>query len=459
MRSIERDLLAWLMGALLLGSVAIVLVTYLVTLDEMNEVFDADLKNVAEALGTHHRAGSGPGDPALPRSPVRSDVADLAEIVTVTWTHDGRRVFSSDPRVAIPFSDHEALSRVPVGPELWIVYTDVSPNGVAQAAQREQARHATAAESASKIFLPMLALVAFVAGLLTVALRRGLRPLDSAARDIATRTASSLVPIPTADVPAEITPLVASINGLMARLALAFSAERRFLSDAAHELRTPVTALRLQLQLLKRSSTDDARSESMAELEAGIDRSQRVIEQLLHLARFEPGGEPARREPVDLLGLARSVVASMAVKADARGVDLGARGEAGLIVEGDAAQLTVLLDNLVENALRYTPSGGAVDVVAAMLGNRPSLRVVDDGPGIAEAERARVFDRFYRSPEASALAGDAGGTGLGLSIVRAIADLHGADVSLHAPASGSGIEVRVRFAERRAPLLDEQPGH
>src|SRR4249919_1066324 len=108
MRSIERYLLAWIMGALCLGAVVIVLGTYLVTLDEMNEIFDADLKNVAEALGTHHRAGIGPGDPEVPKMPVRTDVPDLAEIVTITWTQDGRRVFTSDPRVAIPFMNHEA---------------------------------------------------------------------------------------------------------------------------------------------------------------------------------------------------------------------------------------------------------------------------------------------------------------------------------------------------------------
>ena len=134
MRSIERYLLAWVMGALCLGAVVIILVTYLVTLDEMNEIFDADLKNVAEALGTHHRAGIDPGDPGLPRLPVRTDVADPAEIVTITWTQDGRRVFSSDPRVAIPFMSVEALSQLRVHEEEWIVYTDVSANGVAQAA-------------------------------------------------------------------------------------------------------------------------------------------------------------------------------------------------------------------------------------------------------------------------------------------------------------------------------------
>jgi signal transduction histidine kinase len=448
-RSIERYLLSWIMGALSLGALAIVLVTYLVTLDEMGEIFDADLKNVAEALGTHHRAGIGPGDPALPRSPERSDVASPEEIVTITWTADGRRVFSSDPRVTIPFSNSEALARVRVADEDWIVYTDVSANGVAQAAQRASARHAAAVESASKVFLPMILLVLFVAGLMVFALRRGLRPLDSAARDVATRTASSLLPIPTTDAPAEITPLVASINDLMARLSHALSTQRRFLADTAHELRTPVTALRLQLQLLQRSNDDAQRGEAMAELEAGIERSQRLIEQLLNMARFGPDGETARREAVDLAVLARSVVGAMSAKAEHRGLDLGATGESGIVVHGDAGQLTVLLNNLVENALRYTPAGGVVDIDVSVLEGRPTLRVIDSGPGIAESERERVFDRFYRTQDAPGQARDLSGSGLGLAIVRAIAELHHATVSLHTARSGRGLEVQVSF-ERAA---------
>ena len=339
----------------------------------------------------------------------------------------------------------EALTHVVVASEEWIVYTDVSANGVAQAAQRVSARHDTAAESASKIFPPMLGLAVFVAGLMVVALRRGLRPLDGAARDVATRSATSLTPIALADVPKEISPLVSSINELMGRLSLAFSTQRRFLADAAHELRTPVTALRLQAQLLKRSSSDEERIEAMAELEAGIDRSQRLVEQLLHVARFEPEGEQTRRDPVDLGQLARSVVGAMSVKADHRGIDLGAGGNARVAVHGDATQLSVLLNNLVENALRYSPPGAVVDVNVSTFDGQPTLRVIDSGPGIPEAERELVFARFYRGEDALRHARDSGGSGLGLAIVRAIAERHDAAVTLHTPRAGHGLEVRVVF--------------
>lgn len=448
MRSIERTLLGWIVSALTLGAVLVALVTYLVTLEEMHEVFDADLKNVAQAVAAYHHAGHGPGTAAQVAMPERTDVPDETEIVTQTWSPSGERVFSSDPRVQLPFSREAGLSRPVVKGEEWIVYTSVSGDGVAQAAQRMAARQEMAGESAAKVFPPLVGLVLVVGGLLVFGLRRGLQPLDATAQDVAKRSARSLEAIELEDTPKEIAPLVQSINGLMARLATAFSAQRRFLADAAHELRTPVTALRLQLQLLERSRDHAERQQAVADLRAGIDRSQRLIEQLLQVARSEPDGEVMRREAVDLSELVRSTVAALSTKAEHLGLDLGADAAAPVLVEGDAAQLGVLLNNLVENALRYTPAGGVVDVAARASAGQAVLRVVDDGPGIPDAERGRVFDRFYRCDTAPEQARDLGGSGLGLAIVKAIAERHGARIELRDPAKGRGLEVEIVFPRR-----------
>jgi signal transduction histidine kinase len=449
MRSIERYLLGWIVGAMGLGTLVVAFVTYVVILDEMNEIYDADLRNVAEALGSYRPFDPAEAQEPKPHQPSRSDLPAEAQIVTLTWTHDGRRVYTSDPRVQIPFAHTEALTRTVVDGETWIVYTDVSPSGVAQAAQRAAARRLTAAESASKVFPPMIGLALLVSTLMIFALRRGLRPLDQAARFVAERSASSLAPIAVEPLPREISPLALAINGLLAKLDHALSAQRRFLADAAHELRTPVTALQLQLQWLKRSGDEASRQEALAELESGIARSRRLVEQLLEVARADEPDDAAalaaRREPVDLGELARSVVGALSVRAEQRGVDLGASTRAAPVVQGDAHQLTVLLNNLVENALRYTPAGGVVDVEATQLDGQPVLRVVDNGPGIPPDEREAVFDRFYRGRDARTLARDPGGSGLGLAIVRAIAEHHQAQVSLHTPASGMGLEVRVCF--------------
>jgi len=443
MRSIERYLLAWLLGALTLGAVLVALVTYLVTLEEMNEVFEAELKNVADAVAVYHQASRDVLGDTPQQLPQRTDVPEDVEIVTQTWSHRGVRIFSSDPRVKVPFIDREGLSRPVVDGELWIVYTSVRPSGVAQAAQRLASRQEMAGESAAKVVPPMLVLLLVVGGLMVFGLRRGLRPLDAAARDVAARSARSLEPIALRQVPRELEQLVSSINGLMGRLGAAFSAQRRFLADAAHELRTPVTALRLQARLLRQAGDDAAREEAIADLESGIDRSQHLIEQLLQVARAEPDGEVLRDDPVDLGELVRSVVGHFSALADHRGIDLGAIGPTGVVVRGDAAQLTVLLNNLVENALRYTPRGGVVDVEARLQDGRALLRVADNGPGIAPDERKRVFDRFYRGADAKAMSRDAGGSGLGLAIVRAIAERHRATVTLH--DADPGLDLRVLF--------------
>lgn len=443
MRSIRDTLLIWILGVLSLGSLLVALVTYLVTLEEMNEVFDGDLRNVAEAVASYHHAGHHEAGDAPLVLPVRTDVPDETEIVTMTWTARGERVFSSDSRVHLPFTTIEGMSRPVVDGDEWIVYSSVRPAGVAQAAQRASARKEMAGESAGKVFPPLFALVLVVAALLVFALRRGMQPLDAAASDISRRSANSLEAISTDDAPSEIVPLVDSINGLMERLGSAFSAQRRFLADAAHELRTPITALRLQLQWLQRTTDEDERQRGLGELAAGIDRSQRLVQQLLQVARTEPDGAATKAEPLDLAALVRTQVAAFSIRAEHAGLDLGAAASGPVPTVGDATQLAVLIENLVENALRYTPSGGVVDVSAAIEDGCPVLRVIDDGPGIPASEHERVFERFHRGELARSQAQD--GSGLGLAIVKAIAQRHRATVELLTPASGRGLEVRVRF--------------
>lgn len=446
MRSIERTLLAWILAALALGAVLVALVTYRVTRDEIDEVFDANLKVVAESVASPRRSLPPAVDASRAQPPARTDAPDDTEIVTLMWTRSGERVYASDPRVKLRFTATEGLARPEVEGEPWIVYTSVDEQGVTQAAQRLSARQEMAGESAAKILPPLFGLTFVVGALLLYGLRRGLRPLDAAARDIASRSVRSLDAIKLELGPQEVRPLVASINDLMDRLAQAFATQRRFLADAAHELRTPITALRLQLRLLQIADNEQERTEALAELAAGIDRSQRLVEQLLRVARAEPDGEALRSEPVDLADLVRRAVAAFSARADHAGLDLGAETRGAIIVRGDVDQIEVLLNNLIENAVRYTPPPGVIDVAASMEGTRPVLKVTDTGPGIPEAERGRVFDRFYRCEGVPDRSRDGGGSGLGLAIVKAIAERHGAVVELGVPVAGVGLEVRVTFA-------------
>lgn len=472
-QSIERLLLVWVLGALTLGAAALVGVSYSLYLQELGEVFDENLKQVALATAYHHAvttgrlAEGGPGTPAMPASAATRTGSELRlpqlpqiydsegefDFITLVWKPDGTLIFTSDPTVAIPFITETGIQHLKRADGEWHVFSIVTPEAIVQAAQRDTSRGILAAEVASKMVLPLAALVVLISALLVFALRRGLRSLDLAAASVAQRTAHSLQPVSPEPMPREIHPLILALNGLMARLSDAFTIQRRFVADAAHELRTPVTALRLQLQLLERARDPAERKTAIDDLKQGVERSQHLIEQLLNLSRYEPDDVLAeeslpasRAAAVDLAALAKDVVGTMSVKAEHRRIDLGAETEGSVFVQGDREELLVLLNNLVENALRYTQEGGVVDVRAAWLEGHPALQVIDNGPGIPRHEQARVFDRFYRGASSSDPRGAEGtGSGLGLAIVKAIAERHRAWVSLHEPAGGKGLEVRVVF--------------
>ena len=269
---------------------------------------------------------------------------------------------------------------------------------------------------------------------------------------MAERAPGVLEPLPEAGLPAEVQPLVHALNGLLGRLDRALGAQRAFIADAAHELRTPLAAVHLQAQIAERAGTDAERRAALAELKAGLARATHLVEQLLTLAREEPGVAERPFAPVNLVELARSVVGDHAAIAAARGVDLGIAGEHAesaadrIVVNGDAAGLRALLSNLVDNAVRYAPAGGRVDVGLDKEGQDVVLAVRDSGPGIPASERGRVFDRFYRVPAPGAT--DVSGSGLGLAIVKRIAERHDANIALGPGISGpvgEGLGVTVRF--------------
>ncbi|HDR9406199.1 TPA: two-component sensor histidine kinase, partial [Burkholderia multivorans] len=224
-----------------------------------------------------------------------------------------------------------------------------------------------------------------------------------------------------------------------------FTLQRHFIADAAHELRTPIMGLSIQSQLLRRAATAEERERILAQIHAGTTRLGHLAEQLLTLARLEPDAQAAAFAPVDLAALCRSVVADRARVADAHRINLGAIVSSPVIVAGHADTLRVLLNNLVDNAIRYAGDGARVDVCARNDGTTPALEVADDGPGIPEAERAHVWERFYRGEGAQTATSS--GSGLGLSIVKRIAEQHRATVALGTTHGGRGLTVSVRFPE------------
>ena len=435
MISIRRRLLAALLLSVLAVTGLGVLATYRVAREQLDDIFDYHLRQIALSLS----------DRALARAAAARAGPEMDFAIQI-WDEEGVRLYLSRPDAPLPPAAELGYSMVDGPDGRWRVYATAIGGEVIQVGQPERVRSDLAAAAASRSLLPLLVLVPLMAFLVWKIVGRGLAPLDRLAAAAASRSATVLEPFAEAGVPVEALPLVRSLNDLLARLHLALAAQRAFVADAAHELRTPLAALHLQLQLAEQAPEGADRAAALGELAAGLERSTHLVAQLLTLARLDPETPHAvAPRPVALAELVRQAVADHAVLAEAKGVDLGATQTAAeAVVEADDTALRTLLAGLVDNAVRYTPAGGRVDVAAGMGPVGPFLEVIDTGPGIPAAERQRVFDRFYR------VAGSgAPGSGLGLAIVKAIAERHGAAVVL-GDTPGGGLTARVDFPAARA---------
>ena len=282
--------------------------------------------------------------------------------------------------------------------------------------------------------LPALIVLPLLGGWTWIAIRRGLRPLDVVAGEIAAREPDRLAALTPAYAPTEVEPLVSAVNNLFTRVEAAIANERRFTADAAHELRTPLAALAAQAQVIGLARDDSERRHALDQLDTSLRRTTRLVEQMLTLARLDHA-RVAGHTPVRLDSLAEGICADLGALAIERQIGLELEA-APTTVSSDGDMLAVLLRNLVDNALRYTPAGGRVTVTV----RERQLLVTDDGPGIPAAAREAVFDRFHR------LAGqDSAGSGLGLSIVRRIAEHIGVRVELQDAAAGRGLTAAVYF--------------
>lgn len=433
MKSIRHTLLLWLYAGLCIGIAIAAGALYWRAQQESNRIFDYQMQQLAASL---------PTQPFAPMSPGRAHGPDMAkDIVIQIWDGTGLQIYHSHESLSLPQGVRLGFVTVdtPDGP--WRVYSAQHGNTVVQVAQPLSARRSVAADTALKTVLPLLALFPFLGALVWVTVTQGLVPVKRVAREVQSRDAGALTPIPDADLPQEIQPLTHALNDLLSRLHRALDAQRAFIADAAHELRTPLTALKLQIQLAERAGTEEDRKAAFAELRQGFERTTHLVHQLLTLARQEPGAAPARRETVELRSVAQQVVGALAPLAHGRGIEFSLDAAVPATVQGDPEALRAMLTNVIENALRYTPEGGRVTVVIREEGTSALLYVEDSGPGIPEAELPRVFDRFYRVPGTTAQ-----GSGLGLAIVKEIAEAHHARV--HLANTGHGLRVEILFPSR-----------
>ena len=435
MSSLRARLLASILATLAFGALVMGFAAYRNVLRETEALFDYQLRQMALSLRDQ-------GEIAPAQAGALTDT-DFDFVVQI-WTVDGRAIYASRSHPELPARAVLGFADVVVQDRTWRTFSVATPNRVIQVAQPVQIRQRLAAEAALRSVLPLLAIAPLMAAVVWWLVSRAFGPLQRVAGSVRTRDAASLSPLPLAGLPDEVTPLVQALNALLARLDTAFGAQRAFVADAAHELRSPLTALRLQIGRLRRSPDEAARASALDALSAGVERAVRLVEQLLTLARSEPGTPVAQEESIDLAELVRQAVADTVPYAASRGTEFELEAEPGVQVEGERAALAALVRNLADNAVRYAPPGTRVQVRVGRDQGAPALWVDDAGPGIPPAERERVFDRFYRR-EGDGAGETAQGTGLGLAIVRSVAARHGATVTL-ADSPLGGLRAAVRFA-------------
>ena len=436
--SLRARLLGFLLVAVTLTALVQAFIAYGTARAEADEIFDYHMQQMAQSL----RAGL----PVAGPPPATHDDEDGEghDFVVQVWTVDGVRVFQS-VRSALPDRALPGFSDVKFRGTTYRVFSLQSRSQVIQVAQDMAARQAMAGTLALRTLVPIAVMAPLLMLLVWWLVGTSLAPVARVRNQLAERQADDLDKVHEAGLPDEIKPLVHELNLLFGRVRQAFQAQQSFVADAAHELRSPLAALKLQAVGLQRATDAAARDVAVGRLTAGIDRATRLVEQLLVLARHQASTTRApRAEPVSLADLVRQGVADLAPLAQARGLDLGLTHADEGLVDGHAEALRILIRNLLDNAVKYTPAGGTVDAEVRLADGGAVLVVEDSGPGIAEGDRERALHRFHRIAGADA-PGSVVGSGLGLAIVKSITDLHGAALILGRSERLGGLKVTVRF--------------
>lgn len=446
---LSRKLLAWLLGPLALLLVLDTAAAWWSALRHADAAYDRALHEMAREVVLQVQGSGATSSPPAAR-PLRE--GGDRRFFRVAGA-DGTLVAGDAALPAPPASSGAdpqfydgAVDGVPVrivATHLLLPGRDDAAPVLVQVAETRGERRRLAWELFASVLWPQLLLVAITGLVVWFGVSRGLAPLQRLGAQLAERSHLDLGPMPLAGVPAEVRPLVEEVNGLMARLARTFDFQNRFVADAAHQLKTPVSGLKAQIELALRESDPQRVRHSLAQLSTSVDRLSRLVRQLLSLARNEPGAlDTVDLQPLDLHAFALEVSMDWVPHAIERNIDLGYEGAgAPLVIAADRDRLRELINNLIDNAIRYSESGGRVTVrTAAGDRNDVQLSISDDGPRIPVEERARVFERFHRllgTPE--------DGSGLGLAIVSEIATLHRARITLEEDSDGIGNTFSVWF--------------
>lgn len=440
--SLGGRLLLFIGMAILLVAVLQGAFAYRNALEQTDTLFDYQMQQTAFAL----RAGLPVDAKGRPQGTPPED--ENNEFIVQVWTNEGLRIFESALGDALPQMAVLGFADVPARGTTYRVFSLQTRSQVIQIAQDMRVRQMLAREAAWRSLLPVVLLLPLLALAVWWVIRRSLTPVHRVRRELALRQPQDLAPVAEHDLPDEMRPLVEELNNLLQRVRQAFEAQQNFVADAAHELRSPLAALQLQLQLLRKATDSAERESAQTSLAQGIERARRLVEQLLALARQEARPQTEDAPLADLRVLVEQALADAAPAAQAKGLDMGLsedpQQQSAFSVAADAGALAVLLRNLLDNAIKYVPAGSRVDMGWLQDEHGRALVVEDSGPGIAPAERQRVLQRFVRGQGAG---GMAGGSGLGLAIAQSIAQSSGAELLLDESPQLGGLRVRVLWPQ------------
>lgn len=453
-RTLRRQLLTWLSGPLIALWLISTIIDYDIADRFVNLAYDRALLESALDIGRQVKLQDGKIYIDLPKAAL--DMLQSREQGRVYYLVTGPQgeYIAGDPDMAV-FTAASPLERVNYYDDVLrgrpiravALRVPVQPgsgkgSALIQVAERINTRTEFAGLIILRMVLPQAILIMLAAFLVWYAVKRGLAPLSSLRREIESRSHRDLSALSESGAPQEVQPLIRAMNDLLQRLSKTLQTQQRFIADAAHQLRTPVAGIKTQTELALRQTKSDEAQATLRQLHTATEQATRLINQLLSLARSEPGTQIAHTmERLDLSALARDAATEWVPRALARDIDLGFDCLAqDAMVTGNVFLLREMLNNLLDNAIRYTPGGGHVTVRVTSHGNRLALTVEDDGPGIPDSDREHVFERFYR-----VLGSGTEGCGLGLAIVREIAIGHNAEIVLEQGTGGVGTAVRIVF--------------
>ena len=422
-----------LMGVLLVGIVLGVAVRIQVH-RQQGEMLDYQLEQVARALilsDVQSSVLAWDDDPSL-------------HLDVQIWDPQANRLYRSSGQIDLGPNTRTGFSAEPSGPQadavMLRVFTLNSPARTVQVMHSQALRDALSRDAELEVLLPTLLVMLVGAALVATTIRQGLAPIRELDEELSRRDTLSLTPVTLPHAPAELASVIRTLNRLLQQLDTSLQAHKRFIANAAHELRTPITALGLEVNNLAPGQDPAQMLATARRLKLGVQRTQHLLQQMLTLARLEGRTEPEPQMPVDLLSLAQEAMMGLSAVGSHRGIEFSLESSGSTEVQGNPDDLRLLLDNLLVNALKFSPLNATVEVSLHQHGPQLTLLVRDQGPGIAPALRERIMKPFVRVNAAIE------GAGLGLSIALEVALKHGATLTLEDPPNGPGLQVRVSFA-------------